>query len=275
MVCTDDGMVISVRDIQFRNKLLPSEIAVLERLTDASWEQPLKMLLLKTVTPLGMVAERREVQPLNTPMPIVTRVLGSDTEVMDTQLWNELIFRLVTPSGMFNVTSALQPKKALSLMVVSTAVEGKVSVASELQPLQNSIGMEVMAAEMVMELSETHCAKALSPMVVTLTGRLMDDRKMQRWNAPEPMVVTDDGMVTLDSRVQLANAKMPILVTPLAKVSEVSDAQPWHRLIGTAATKLGMASELRFERVNAPVPSVNAPEGSREMEFKEVHWLSA
>ena len=66
-------------------------------------------------------------------------------------------------------------------------------------------------------------SNALSPILVTLEGRLMVNRLVQPENAARPILVTLEGIVTMTRLVQFRNAQSPILVTVLGIVTVITE----------------------------------------------------
>ena len=67
-------------------------------------------------------------------------------------------------------------------------------------------------------------------MLVTDAGISIDVNELQSKNAPAPMLVTDVGISIDVSELQCANISAPMLVNwlPSAKVTVISDLQPWN-----------------------------------------------
>ena len=78
---------------------------------------------------------------------------------------------------------------------------------------------------MFIDLRAVQPEKALSPIIVTLSGMLTEVRAIQPENAPFPMFVTLLGMQMVLSEVQPRNVKLLMLVRPLRTLTSESDVQ--------------------------------------------------
>ena len=126
----------------------------------------------------------------------------------------------VTPSGM-----GASPQPVISVLVLrltrwppmlqkfsfSSATAMYVRLAQELKGLPSIC---VVAAGMVIVISDLHSLKALSPMLFTLLPMVTVVRATHQVKAHVPMPSTLSGMVTVDSSPQSPKASSPIAVMP-------------------------------------------------------------
>ena len=88
--------------------------------------------------------------------------------------------------------------------------------------------------------------KALSPMLVTELGIVMEVRPVHPAKELLPMLVTELGMVMEVRLVQLQKAQLPMLVTELGMDMEVSPLQKEKASLPMLVTELGMIMEVRL-----------------------------
>ena len=122
-------------------------------------------------------------------------------------------------------------------------------------------------------------------MLVTELGMLMDVREEQPLNALSPMLVTELGIVVdwhpairvlvAVSIIALQFSRESYIVLPLSTTMEVREVQPLNAPLPMLVTELGMVMEVREEHIeNAPLPML-VTELGMVMEVREEQLLNA
>ena len=174
---------------------------------------------------------------------------------------------LVTPFGIVIVVSADAPPKTksptaaipsgMTISVNSSSLKYKwcadwSGLASALAKL---IRHQDSRFEMFTSVSPEQRENAESPMLVILSGIVIDVSPEQPENAQSPMLVTPSGIVIDVSPEQLENAPSPTPVTPSEIVIDVSPEQSENAQFPMLVTLLGIVTEVSFERLeNAKAP---------------------
>ena len=174
-------------------------------------------------------------------------------------------------AGMAILAMVVAPN-SLSKMCLSDSgnlMLSKVQLAKALLPMRVTDSPKVMLAK------DLQFAKALLPMCVTDSPKVMLFKELQYWKAPLPMCVTDSPKVMLSKHMQFAKALLPMCVTDSPKVMLSKELQYWKAsspMCVTDSPKVMLSKHMQFAKALLPMCVTDSP---KVMLFKELQYWKA